>query len=242
LTWLGKKGKRVVMKTTSIFLMGGFLILGSAVAACSSDSDSNTSTTTTSTTTGAGGGTTGAGGGTTGAGGDTSTTGTGGTGGGATALSCDTYCATIAANCTDANLQYADPAFCATSCAGYPVGAATDTSGDTLGCRTYHAAAAATDPATHCPHAGPGGGDGICGTSCEAFCDIVVHSCTGANQVYTDKAACMTACGNFDATTPYTPGATGNNLACRLYHATAASADPDTHCPHTAENSPVCTD
>jgi hypothetical protein len=232
------------MKTTSILLMGGFLVLGSALAACSSDSETNG--TTTSSTTGAGGGTTGAGGGTTGAGGATTgtgggTTGTGGTGGGATALSCDTYCATIADNCKDANLQYADPSFCATSCAAFPEGTAADVSGDTLGCRAYHAAAAAGDPATHCPHAGPGGGDGVCGSACDAFCDIVVHSCTGANQVYTDKAACMTACAGFDATTPYTPGATGDNLACRLYHATAASADPDTHCAHTAVDSPVCT-
>jgi hypothetical protein len=77
-------------------------------------------------------------------------------------LSCDAYCASIATNCTGANTQYGMLDFCMASCESFPVGAATDTSGNTLGCRTYHAGAAAGDPAVHCVHAGPGGA-GVCG-------------------------------------------------------------------------------
>jgi hypothetical protein len=32
----------------------------------------------------------------------------------------------------------------------------------------------------------------------------------------------------------------GNTFACRLYHATAASASPDPHCKHTAATSDTC--
>jgi hypothetical protein len=32
----------------------------------------------------------------------------------------------------------------------------------------------------------------------------------------------------------------GNSLSCRIYHATAASVDPGTHCPHTAMTSATC--
>jgi hypothetical protein len=76
-------------------------------------------------------------------------------------LSCGAYCTAITAACTGANMQYASAMECMTMCAGFPVGTPSDTSGNTLGCRTYHAGAAVGDPATHCSHAGPSGG-GVC--------------------------------------------------------------------------------
>src|SRR5690606_21031983 len=89
---------------------------------------------------------------------------------------CQIYCDTIMANCTGANAQYADEAECMTVCrtagwaAGEEVTATGPLSGPTLGCRTYHAGApAASDPATHCPHAGPTGA-ATCGSLCEAYC------------------------------------------------------------------------
>ena len=110
------------------------LALGlSAVTACSSDSDGDNY--------GSGGG--------------------GGSGGTSSALSCDAYCTTVMANCTAANSQYADTAACKSACAPWPAGTASDQSGATLGCHTYHAGAAKSDPGIHCAHAGPTGG-GIC--------------------------------------------------------------------------------
>ena len=156
-------------------------------------------------------------------------------------LSCSSYCTAITANCTGANGQYAGANECMSTCAQFPVGDADDMAGNTLGCRTYHAGAAASGPDVHCRHAGPGG-DNVCGANCEGFCKLVLGACTGANQQYGgDMGACMTACGGFAPTPPYSSNETsGDTFACRLYHATAASRDPATHCGHTAAVSGPC--
>lgn len=88
---------------------------------------------------------------------------------GGEALSCAAYCATIGANCAGADAQYGNNDTCLATCAAFPPGTLADVSGNTLGCRNYHAGAAAQDASTHCVHAGPGG-DGICGGNCESFC------------------------------------------------------------------------
>lgn len=70
-------------------------------------------------------------------------------------LSCTDYCTTFLANCaTDPSNTYTDQADCEAVCAGFECGTSADVTGDTLGCRIYHAGAAASDPAVHCPHAG----------------------------------------------------------------------------------------
>lgn len=168
------------------------------------------------------------------------------------ALDCPTYCGEILANCTGATAQYPDMAHCTAACAAFPVGTSkvTDTSGNTLGCRIYHAGAPAkATPATHCPHAGPAGdvttaaGAGTCGDPCTSFCNLEVKACgttaapiTGITPVYADTAACMTACNGFDKTHLYGTTSAGDSLACRLYHATNAAisaTNATTHCPHT---------
>lgn len=92
-------------------------------------------------------------------------------GGGPQGISCQNYCAAIAANCTGANQQYPSNQACLATCNNNRMlaGAAGETNTATLACRQYHALVAATDQATHCPHAGPSGG-GQCGSRCEAFC------------------------------------------------------------------------
>jgi hypothetical protein len=159
------------------------------------------------------------------------------TGDAGAAPSCADYCTTIAANCTGANLMYASADDCMNTCMKMPPGTVGMTSGNTMGCRLYHAGAAAGGQAnadTHCRHAGPGG-DGLCGANCEGFCTLVLASCTGANQQYGGSmATCMTQCGAYATTPIYVANATGDTLACRLYHATAASSNPGLHCPHTA--------
>lgn len=160
----------------------------------------------------------------------------------AAALTCASYCTTIQANCLDAasNRQYIDTPSCTASCGFMPVGAASDTQGNTLGCRTYHAGAAAGNPTLHCPHAGPGG-DGACGTNCAGFCQIVMGACTGANAAYASAAECMTACAAFPTATRYnTKEMTGASLACKLYHASVATTAPAIHCPHVKATGGPC--
>jgi hypothetical protein len=159
------------------------------------------------------------------------------------------------ANCTGANAQYATPEDCTKAANALPAGTLGDTGGqDTLGCRQYHAtlAAGAANAPTHCPHAGPfgGGGAGLtCGTAgqqCQAFCEIDVKVCTGADQVWADVAACKTACANFanNAALPYGVAVgiayAKNDFNCRSYHLTAALTTPGTHCPHTGVQSATC--
>ena len=195
-----------------------------------------------------------------------STTGSGdggvGEGGGdGGAPTCAAYCAAIMMNCTGANAQYQTMTACMNACAELPVGASSDTSGDTIGCRTYHAGLAATGPNPHCWHAGPWGGD-TCGPPCEAFCKIATTYCTAAGGFeagappYTSLSDCETSCagyariddvdgggvfpdGGYNA---MGPGA-GNTLDCREYHlgyALTGGANQNTHCPHPAKSSATC--
>jgi hypothetical protein len=168
-------------------------------------------------------------------GGGATTSGTGGTAS-ASAPDCATYCDEIMASCTGTHAQYSDAATCKASCAAFPLGKSGDVSGDTLGCRVYHVGVAKTDP-THCTHAGPGG-DGLCGTNCQGFCDIAMKACPA---VYTDAAACAADCATFKDDVAYDAAvATGDSLACRLYHLTVASVTPDPHCGHINSSSPTC--
>jgi hypothetical protein len=164
-----------------------------------------------------------------------------GTGGGTQTLSCDAYCADVMANCTAENAQFETVENCVASCKAYPVGTADDQSGNTLGCRTYHAGAAASDPATHCVHAGPGG-DGTCGDNCDGYCQIAMMWCTGANEVYTALADCQADCATratdvkFDVSKD-----SGNEVACLLSHVQAASTVPEDHClGDLAEDATTC--
>jgi hypothetical protein len=173
-------------------------------------------------------------------------------------LTAQAYCDTIQAACTGANAQYPNANQCLATAAAFTPGAnANEMTGDTLGCRIYHAqnAMITTDVATHCPHAGPAGNKidlatGQCSESpCKAFCKLNVAVCgTNANAIvanhYADQAACETACAGFAKAPAYSaPAANGNTMACKLFHLTNAAlyknqAVPDpalhnTHCGHT---------
>ena len=176
----------------------------------------------------------------------------------AVTLDCTTYCNEIQTNCTGLNAQYPTMAQCTATCAKFTTpGALTDTAGNTLGCRIYHAGAPSQrTPTVHCIHAGPAGAQtnvaaGQCGDACTSFCALNLATCTGALAQYADKVTCLAACNGtgpgtgFNKTnlyiingakTPAVPPA-GDSLACRLYHTTNAALDAaaaTTHCPHTA--------
>ena len=151
------------------------------------------------------------------------------------APTCAAYCSKIQMNCVadgdaGSNVQYPDSATCNSYCnsaAGWPAGSVGDTSGNTIGCRLYHAGAAAADPVTHCPHAGPTGGD-VCGSFCDNYCQLMARNCTGGNAVY-DAATCMTDCAMIP-TSGHANDQSGNTIQCRISQLGAAAADPAAHC------------
>lgn len=174
-----------------------------------------------------------------------------GSGGGATdsgsqssSLTCAEYCDTIMKNCTGGDgsqgdsgpngtrthQQYTSKDNCLAACKAFPVGTKGDAAGNTLGCRLTHATLAATDPATHCPHAGPGG-DGVCGSTCDGYCQLVDMFCTGASKIYSSDAACHERCSATADDERFDIGIQdGNHVACLIYHAQEAPLNPPDHC------------
>jgi hypothetical protein len=157
---------------------------------------------------------------------------------------CESYCATQAANCADPNaITFAVD--CATDCATWDEGVLGDEGNDTAHCRLYHAGAAAGDPVLHCPHAGPDGG-GKCVdavvelTTCESYCETQAANCTGEDAI-TFAVDCATDCASW---IEGALGDTANDTAhCRLYHAEAAAEDADLHCSHASpEGGGQCVD
>jgi hypothetical protein len=148
-------------------------------------------------------------------------------------------------NCTGVNAEYLDNATCLAVCAKFAVGSINDTGGqDTLGCRQYHAGAAAMNADLHCHHAGLMGA-GVCSASnCAGWCEANLAQCSGANpQIYPDQATCVADCTGFpvaDGGDNVNANTSGNTLNCRLYHLEAAYTTPMLHCPHTAPDSGTC--
>lgn len=163
-------------------------------------------------------------------------------------VSCNEYCMTINSNCTGDRAQYSDDNSCAGICAHFEPGYAGQTSGDTLGCRAYHASEPSKqDPVTHCPHAGPLGGFVCSASDCSAFCALAMAVCGGqAQPPYPDEGTCEMYCATYVDTTkvPYNATVTsGDSLACRMYHLTVAASGPDVaqiHCPHVGPKSDPC--
>lgn len=171
--------------------------------------------------------------------------------------SCDDYCKSIMTSCTgtlgdDAGIaQYGSTEGCLNLCGAIGGGTLGDQTGDSVGCRLSHAAAAKTDPRTQCAKAGSTGG-GTCDDEsdagdrgrCAAFCNRTVSLCTQANGVdpipYADFDGCMASCGKSYAFDPNQPELTamGNTLNCRQYHLVLAYESTDGaspavyHCPH----------
>ncbi len=138
--------------------------------------------------------------------------------------------------CTGAHQQYNDSAHCLAVCAVFPVGAASDASGNTLGCRSSEASAAQAAPEVHCGRAGPGGA-GVCGADCDGYCQLAMTFCSppyvDAGAIYTSSADCQATCGQFPDDAGYSVTdlyllATGQ-VACLLYHAQETPLTPE-HC------------
>jgi hypothetical protein len=172
-----------------------------------------------------------------GSGGGSGASGSAGQAGGS-GLSCQSYCATMQENCKNENAQYPSLESCMAVCATFPAGTETDTQGNTLGCRSYHAGAAqgtTADATLHCPHAGPAG-VGLCGSNCEGYCNIMVTTCPGEFSAGTSE--CLQKCDGLagkDSTAYTVASTTGDTLQCRLYHASVGAESQQSalmHCPH----------
>jgi len=129
-----------------------------------------------------------------------------------------------------------------------PAGMITDTTGNTLGCRTYHATVAAAQTGTyniHCDHgtvqsANGNSSTGQCGGLCENYCFTMMSG--GCAGMYPDTTTCNTVCNTFQNTIyggSYTVNSNlaanwQDNIECRTYHGSAPSvgAGAVTHCPH----------
>jgi hypothetical protein len=222
----------VMKRPLAVLFVGCSLwaLASAGLVGCGGDDDSKSSS---GGTGGATGGAGGAGGTTGGQGGAAASAGQGGSGG---ATACDAYCDTMQSNCAGANAQYPSKAACVKACNFIPEGAPSDQAGNSLACRVFHAAAAATDAGQSCPSAGPSGA-GVCGTPCEGYCNLMIGVCTSE---FTDYSDCTTKCDAFtgkDATDYNTSFVSGDSLNCRIYHATVAASDPSggtdqLHCPH----------
>jgi len=170
---------------------------------------------------------------------------------------CTEYCTNITEVCTGTNQQFNSSAWCEASCWGYLyLSNGSATAGDSWNCRIYHLGVANTSAANaviHCPHAGFDGGDGTCGTACEAYCDSVLWACTGESTVFTPsstmsaRSACLQQCAFYPRVGGNPPNNATEPLAdsweCRSWHVlygiilnqTTPSTNPlSVHCPHAS--------
>jgi hypothetical protein len=141
---------------------------------------------------------------------------------------CQSYCDKITANCTGDNQQYETRDTCLGICNHLPPGDPLEPGmEDTLACRAKLAEQAGTgeEPDVDCPSAGPGG-NGVCGSNCESFCQLQAAICTA-------EPDCVAKCAGLVPSVMFnSDDETGDTLACRLYHISAASVLPDPHCMH----------
>lgn len=155
---------------------------------------------------------------------------------------CEEYCGLIDDHCTDADAQYTGPSTCRSVCAAMDLGDPGDALGNSVECRTFHSVLAAESAVPHCAHAGPTG-DGTCGATCESFCSLSLVICNGEQQQWPDADTCIAECQGWNPEPQYTADAPdADTYACRVRHLTLAALQPDIHCSHIGDVSPVCTD
>jgi len=156
---------------------------------------------------------------------------------------CDDYCDEMQSECTGEAEQYRDRAQCIKICHFFPLGS-DDGDENSVACRLKYVKKTqyglGAEVTNYCREAGPSG-DGKCGTSCEAFCSVMMQVCTeetaGENH-FASAAACLETCNGLPAATVHYSNndpavSDGNHALCRLFHVnSAAMADPEEHCEH----------
>jgi hypothetical protein len=159
---------------------------------------------------------------------------------------CASYCSTLMEACPGSVAVYEDNETCSKVCGFFKAG--TKPTGNTLACRSDQADVALSlssdlsENSTNCAAAGPGGGDKCTAhpmlPDCEGYCTVYMKACPTAKDWGFDTfEQCTSRCAAFPSTNhTYTAadGHDGDTLACRLYHATLATVDPDNNCPSAA--------
>lgn len=149
---------------------------------------------------------------------------------------CAEYCAEVKESCPAA--FFADE-YCPRVCPHFALSEGPDpTSGNTFECRLDQVKTAkligADDSREHCLRAGPGG-DGVCGTNCESYCQLFSTICADYPQAAND---CINQCKKLPsdpaAAAAEAFGANNDTIECRLAHLSAAAIAPDPHCEHAS--------
>lgn len=186
--------------------------------------------------------------------------------------SCSKYCTAVMSNCGATTYSaYQSCDVCCTMCGVYVSQAQgdyqsqADVTGNSIYCRINHALAAAHDPGTECPNAGPLGGTACVSNAdtdpCSIFCALDTAFCSLAPVA---RPTCSDGSTIDPADVPYADGgcvdlckayvyeptaqvlASSNNstntLNCRQYHLqNFLSSCNDAHCQHTDVASTMCT-
>jgi hypothetical protein len=147
---------------------------------------------------------------------------------------CREYCSTVMEACTDENAVYPRIETCLGVCARLEPGDEFEhTNANNVACRLRQARLALRSPddaRTTCRSAGPGG-DGICGTNCEAYCELLDETCP---KEFAEIDDCPEICKGIPDLRAGSLLAEGNTLQCRLLHVGNATLDTKTHCPHSS--------
>ena len=153
---------------------------------------------------------------------------------------CREYCQRISAKCSAETPQYEDSRLeCESMCPYFDRAMDGTSSGNTLECRLERARSSGGE-LSDCPAAGRGG-NGVCGTNCDAYCSLMRNICPALYQQFDptdandDEAACQTVCASLtDADAPYDPRPFGEEarldtnqptLHCRFWHLGTAAIE-----------------
>lgn len=182
-----------------------------------------------------------------------------------TSAECEEYCDLVgnkkdAIAAEDANEDY--PGVCPQNyttedvclgvCAKLPPGNPDEVSSEnTIACRINAARFAKneadeSEKALHCQTAGPGG-NGACGSNCEAYC-MLVENDDVCGEIAPKLTDCVEKCEAFGDSNRFDVGNSpieemdhsGDTVQCRIVHVSTAAkkgvtdADKQTHCPHAA--------
>ncbi len=146
---------------------------------------------------------------------------------------CVEYCDEVMENCSGDDEVYKSRITCINTCNALPAGEEEEPIGNTVQCRLGRARAAASSPEEECAAAGPSGGDGACGSSCDAWCHLLESECP---EDYAGIWDCPTACstipksGGFNIDDNYYE----DTIECRLIHLGAVGDEKQksVHCGH----------
>lgn len=167
---------------------------------------------------------------------------------------CAQYCTQIGDRCSNTP-QYDDarPEECPSLCRYFPRATGGSATGNTLECRLNRVLSASGER-SDCLAAGRGG-DGVCGTNCEAYCSLMQALCPmyysefdPSDSPSDDAAECAAQCARLSDRGNYDPATLGEDefdepgeatVQCRLWHLGSAALEVEqfgtfdnSHCGH----------